>query len=94
MNGPENYAAAERLLGYTDHRMAGDETQYLRTYEQRAFLLAQAQVHATLSLVAAIASTRMTDFQSLIERQHTDVTDDPAAQTWADVIRSTNGDPK
>lgn len=56
MNGPEHYAQAERLLRHADQRMAQDETQWLRTYDQRTFFLAQAQVHATLALAVATAA--------------------------------------
>lgn len=53
MSGPEHYRAAEILLGNLRQEMAGSPGTLLRTEDQQARMLAEAQVHATLALVAA-----------------------------------------
>lgn len=62
MNGPEHYAEAERLLTETsekvrDRRQDGSPlvTGFDHSPERAASLIAAAQVHATLALVAVTA---------------------------------------
>lgn len=52
MNGPEHYREAERLLARVDHFVYGDGADPVTG----GATAAQAQVHATLALVAAIAN--------------------------------------
>lgn len=59
MNGPEHYAEAERLI--TEAR--GEHGDNYVDSEARDARLAEAQVHATLALVAATAGTRSTSPQ-------------------------------
>ena len=51
MSGPKHYREAERLLALADERVS-HEWQY-QSGEQKADVLAAAQVHATLALAAA-----------------------------------------
>lgn len=52
MNGPQHFRQAEELLAYSDSPAA-------RSVEGEAVqAIAQAQVHATLALVLAVADTR------------------------------------
>lgn len=53
MTGPEHYKEAERLLEFADRRVS--ETWAAETGEQKADVIAAAQVHATLALAAATA---------------------------------------
>jgi len=53
MTGPEHYREAERLLGMAHHFTYGDGGDPVTG----AALAAEAQAHATLSLVAATALT-------------------------------------
>ena len=52
--GPDHYRAAEQLLQGANARLVND-TDWLNTPERRAELRADAQIHATLALAAAIA---------------------------------------
>lgn len=58
MNGPEHYRTAEVLLANLRDEIAGHPGVPLRTKEQQAQMIAEAQVHATLALVAASVATR------------------------------------
>jgi hypothetical protein len=49
MTGPEHYTQAEELLGFTENVERGTQTE--------TSLLAEAQVHATLALAAAVAAS-------------------------------------
>ena len=53
MTGPEHYREAERLLLVADRDVS--ENWAVTTGEQKADVLATAQVHATLALAAATA---------------------------------------
>jgi hypothetical protein len=55
MNGPEHYRTAEVLLTNLRDEISGMPGTPLRTKEQQAQMIAEAQVHATLALVAATA---------------------------------------
>lgn len=55
MTGPEHYRTAEVLLANLRDEMAGSPGTPLRTKEQQAQMIAEAQVHATLALTAATA---------------------------------------
>ena len=48
MNGPQHYELAERLMGFARENAEADSD----------FLVASAQVHATLALVAAMMDDR------------------------------------
>ena len=52
MTGPEHYKIAENLL----NRVASDDTRRL-SHESRVELAARAQVHATLAVAAATATS-------------------------------------
>lgn len=52
MNGPQHYTQAEELLAYSD----GSEARSIKGEAERT--IAQAQVHATLALVAALVDDR------------------------------------
>jgi hypothetical protein len=54
MNGPEHYAEAERLLAQVADVVSLNYSA--QTGEEKADVLAAAQVHATLALVAATAN--------------------------------------
>lgn len=59
MTGPEHYRQAEVLLSNQRRRIGGDDkNELLHPPEQRAEMLAWAQVHATLALTAATVATR------------------------------------
>ena len=55
MTGPEHYTTAEVLLNNLRDEMAESPGTPLRTKEQQAQMIAEAQVHATLALASATA---------------------------------------
>lgn len=52
MNGPEHYRTAETLLANLRDELSGHSGIPLRTDAQQTRMIAEAQVHATLALVA------------------------------------------
>lgn len=58
MSGPEHYRTAEILLANLRDEVSGHPGAPLRTREQQAQMIAEAQVHATLALAAATVATR------------------------------------
>jgi hypothetical protein len=58
MSGPDHYRIAEVLLANLRDEMAGHPGTLLRTPEQQAQMIAEAQVHATLALVASSLTPR------------------------------------
>lgn len=55
MTGPEHYREAERLLAD-----ARDRSGPVMGYQDESLQIAEAQAHATLALVAAVAADRLT----------------------------------
>ena len=69
MTGPEHYRKAEVLLANQRHRIGDDDRNaLLHPPEQRAEMLAWAQVHATLALAAATAAEQATAYDG--DEQH------------------------
>jgi len=62
VTGPEHYRTAEVLLANLRDEMAGSPGTPLRTKEQQAQMIAEAQVHATLALTAATAAQQATEY--------------------------------
>jgi len=58
MNGPEHYLEAETLLAIADQEVS--DNMAFNTGELKADILAAAQVHATLALVAASVESLQT----------------------------------
>lgn len=59
MNGPQHYVEAERLLALADARVSHEWEH--QSGEQKADVIAAAQVHATLALAAATINDREWD---------------------------------
>lgn len=70
MNGPDHYREAERLIA----RLTGIVLNNDGSSPEATFMLAEAQVHATLALAAA---TALTSHMSTYD-------DEPEIQAWVD----------
>jgi hypothetical protein len=55
MTGPAHYREAEKLIAAANRRLIGNDAEWLQTPERRAELRAEAAIHATLALAAAMA---------------------------------------
>jgi hypothetical protein len=75
VSGPEHYRVAEVLLGNLRDQIAAAGPP-LRTTEQQTRMIAEAQAHATLALVAA-------QIEAVAARGPGDV-----QQTWVEVVTS------
>lgn len=86
MSGPEHYRVAQTLLGNLRDEMAGAPGRLLRTAEQRAEMIAEAQVHATLALAAATIAPRALGPLESWGGQHIEVLS-PDRDAWDEVTR-------
>lgn len=93
MNGPEHYREAERLLVAAEKApenaaRANPNSHGKALLDVVANLLGEAQVHATLALVAAQANAELGELTPLADRPSAwDVQRGADAVTWTDVLK-------